>query len=405
MWWATSMAPDLRRRVGKPGTVTGAEARAAWERGEGQSLLYFLPWSELPERVFETETPYVRAWLKAPHEDPWKLDQACKEIDVPNLDVVGWFDHCNGDMLLYRTMVKEGRTERARRGQRLIIGPWGHDSRGQRKFGDIDFGPDAELDLRAEELRWFDYHLQGKPALEQPPVKIFVMGVNRWREEAEWPLTRGRPMELFLGSDGPANTPAGQGKLLRTPPPTAATDRYVYDPRDPVPTLFSPRFFTGVSDRRPLAHRQDILVYLTEPLREPLEVTGHPTVELVASSSAPDTDFIVRLIDVAPDGLARDVSMGLVRARYRNGLERPALLAPGEVVAYRIRMNPTSNVFLPGHRLRLDVTSSDFPNYDRNHNTPYDQNADARLAVAEQTIHLGGQRASKLILPQIAPGR
>jgi predicted acyl esterase len=152
---------------------------------------------------------------------------------------------------------------------------------------------------------------------------------------------------------------------------------------------------------RPLATRQDILVYQTEPLAEALEVTGNPEVELYAASSAPDTDLYVRLIDVAPDGLARDVSMGMVRARYRQSLEKPALLEPGRVTRFTIRMNPTANRFLTGHRLRLDVTSSDFPNYDRNHNTAHDQNADATLAVAEQTVHHGGKYASKFVLPRM----
>jgi putative CocE/NonD family hydrolase len=161
--------------------------------------------------------------------------------------------------------------------------------------------------------------------------------------------------------------------------------------------------YTIPADQRPLASRQDILVYQTEPLAEPLEVTGNPQVELFASSSAPDTDFFVRLIDVAPDGLARDVSMGMVRARYRQSLDTPSLLKSGEVVTYTIRMNPTSNRFLPGHRLRLDVTSSDFPNYDRNHNTAADQNADGELATAQQTIYHGGGHASRLVLPTIEP--
>ena len=157
----------------------------------------------------------------------------------------------------------------------------------------------------------------------------------------------------------------------------------------------------GGIPQQALQDRQDILVYQGEPLAERVEVTGNPVVELYAASSAPDTDWFVRLIDVAPDGLARDVSMGLIRARYREGLDKPKLLVPGEVVKYRIRMTPTSNAFLPGHRIRLDVTSSDFPNYDRNHNTAADQNADAALVTAQQTIHHGGTTATRLILPRV----
>lgn len=156
------------------------------------------------------------------------------------------------------------------------------------------------------------------------------------------------------------------------------------------------------TDQRPLAAREDILVYQSEPLTKRFEVTGNPIVELHAASSAPDTDFCVRLIDVAPDGMARDISMGMVQARYRHGLDLPTLIKPGESVNYTIEMNPTSNAFLPGHRIRLDITSSDFPNYARNHNTAANQNTDAELRLVEQTVHHGGPRATRLISPWIS---
>lgn len=403
MWWTTSMSPDIRRRADRPGPHTVPVAREVWNAGEGQSLLHFLPWMELPDRVCEDETPYVRAWLRQPYLDPWKLHEGCKEITVPNLDIVGWYDHCNGDMLLHRTMVKEGKTATARQGQRIVIGPWGHSSRGQRKFGVVDFGPAAEMKLHDAEIRFFDHWLKGQDngVAQEAPVKIFVMGTNQWRDEQAWPLARAQRYELFLNADGPANTPGGKGRLVREMPSQTGQDQYRYDPRDPVPTLFGPNLFTVTADQKPLALRQDILVYQTEPLAEPLEATGNPEVELYASSSAPDTDFFVRLIDVAPDGLARDISLGMVRARYRDSLDKPKLLQSGQLIKYTIRMNPTSNVFLPGHRIRLDITSSDFPNYDRNHNTAADQNSDAQLVVAEQSIHHGGATASRLVLPRI----
>lgn len=402
-WWATSMSPDIRRHANRPGAHTPPAAREAWEAGEGQNFLHFLLWMALPDRIFEDEAPLVRVWLKDPAQDPWKLHEGCKQITVPNLDIVGWYDHCNGDMLLHRTMVREGKTETARKGQRIVIGPWGHSTRGKRQFGVVDFGPAAAINCRDAEIRFFDHWLKGKDngVEQEPPVRIFVMGVNQWRDENEWPLARAQRYELFLSADGPANTPAGKGRLVRQAPPHAGNNQYRYDPRDPVPTLFGPGLFTVAADQKPLAHRQDILVYQTEPLQAPLEVTGNPELRLYASSSAPDTDFFARLIDVAPDGLARDVSMGMVRARYRDSLDKPKLLKPGAVVQFTIRLNATSNVFRPGHRLRLDITSSDFPNYDRNHNTAADQNSDAKLVVAEQTVLHGGATASRLILPRI----
>jgi len=165
--------------------------------------------------------------------------------------------------------------------------------------------------------------------------------------------------------------------------------------------LHGPALYTIPADQRPLAQRKDILVYQTEPLTERIEVTGNPVVELHTALSAPDTDFFVRLIDVAPNGIARDVSLGMVRVRYRNGLAKPKLIEPGKVIKYTIRMNPTSNAFLPGHRIRLDVTSSDFPNYDRNHNMATDQNADAKLVKATQTLHHGAAKSTRTIPPWI----
>ncbi|MBC8870950.1 MAG: CocE/NonD family hydrolase [Planctomycetes bacterium] len=406
-WWFVSMAADMRRRANRPGTHSRTESQKLWAGGGSEKWLNFLPWIELPREAFEDETEYVHHWLKNPHLDPWRLHEGCKRITVPNLNVVGWHDHCNGDMLLDKTMFAEAATETARKGTRLVIGPWSHAGRGSRnRFGNIDFGPNARLVLAALEIRWFDYWLKGKDngIDKTAPVRIFVMGDNQWRDEQQWPLERAKPQPLFLTSGGNANTPGGNGALVSDASPAPGTDKYTFDPAKPVPSLHGPALFTIPTDQRPLADRQDILVYQTEPLDERMEVTGNPVVELCAASSAPDTDWFVRLIDVAPDGLARDVSQGMVRARYRNGLDKPELIELGKVVKYTIRMNPTSNAFLPGHRIRLDITSSDFPNYDRNHNTAANQNADAELAIAEQTVHRGGTHPTRIVLPVIEAG-
>ncbi len=399
-WWAR-WAADMRRRENMPGVHTVWEAQKLWEE-DSEKWIYWLPWLGLPGDFFGYETDAAKHWLKNPHVDPWKLDEGIKEITVPNLDITGWYDHALGDMLLFRTMVKEAKTELARKGSRVIIGPWSHARLIQRRYGDIDFGPSADLDTTAVQIRWFDYWLKGKPngVDKDAPVRIFVMGDNKWRDEQYWPLRQTKKKILFITSDGRANTPSGDGKLADKKPQSSGTDKYVYDPNNPVPTPYGAAF-PRAADQRSLAKREDILVYQTEPLTERIEVTGNPVVELYAASSAPDTDWFVRLIDVAPDGLARDASSGLVRARYRDGLDKPKLIKPDEVIQYTIRMTPTSNAFLPGHRIRLDITSSDFPNYDRNHNTPFNQNADATLVTAKQTIYHGGERATRIILPWV----
>ena len=403
-WWYRTMSPDMRKRSGGERPHDRSEATKLWSAGRDKELLDTLPWIDLPDSLFGHEAEAVKSWLRNPVEDPWQLPEGCREIAVPNFDVVGWFDHCNGSIGLHRRMITEGRTAAARNGQRLVIGPWSHTGRGSRKVGELDFGPEAVFDVAGEEIRWFDYWLKGKDngIDREPPVRIFVMGANHWRDEQQWPLDREVRRHFYLDSGGQANTPTGDGRLIKDSAEHAAKDAYDYDPANPVPTLWDERQFTVPADQAPLANRRDILVYQTPPLEEPLEVTGYATVTLYAASSASDTDFFARLIDVSPDGIARDIAMGMVRARKRHGLDQDDPLKPGEVTELVIRLNPTSNVFQAGHRIRLDITSSDFPNFDRHHNTAANQNTDAKLVVATQSIHHGPRYQSRLDLPVIA---
>jgi len=396
--WVCAFSPEMRRRANRPGVVW--EVGRLWNGGEKEKWYNFLPRLDLPEEIFEDETDVMKDYMENPHFDLFRLDEGCREISVPNLEFSGFYDFSNDNLLMYRTMVKEAKTEIARKGSRIIIGPWGHVSYPSR-YGNIDFGPDAVLDLIAGQIRWFDYWLKGiqNGVDKDPPVRIFVMGDNKWRDEQHWPLQRAKDKVLYITSDGYANTPEGDGRIVEKKPVSSDTDGYTYDPNDPVPNPGGRRLIPF--DQRQLAHRKDILVYQTEPLAERIEVTGSPVVELYASSSAPDTDWFVRLIDVYPDGLAFNVAQGVIRARYRNGLDKPELIRPGEIVKYTITMMPTSNAFLTGHCIRLDITSSDFPRYNRNHNTAVDQNADATFVIAKQTIYHGGERTTRIILPWI----
>ena len=220
------------------------------------------------------------------------------------------------------------------------------------------------------------------------------MGANRWRAESEWPLARTAYTDFYLRGGG--------GVLSQEPPGEEPADRYEYDPRDPAMTLFSPAGQQEPHDLRALNGRKDILVYSTPPLERPLEVTGPITVKLWAASSAPDTDFFARLVDVWPGGFAQELSYGIVRARYRESFDRPSLIEPGRTYEYTIRLNPTSNLFKAGHRIRLDISSSDFPNFDRNHNTGGDDYAEATLVTARQTVFHDRARPSRVVLPVIA---
>jgi len=288
-------------------------------------------------------------------------------------------------------MQKNGGTEAVRRQSKLVIGPWNHSGLGNRKTGEIDFGPQAEFDLQHMMIRWFDHWLKDMDdgISNEPAVRYFVMGSGKWKNAATWPPEKLEEVTHYL-----------QGAQLLGPTASnTGSDTYCYDPADPMPTLWTPEMFTVPADRRLVAHRKDALIYRTPPLVEAIEIAGYPEVILFASSSAVDTDFFARLVDESPDnGQALEICYGMVRARHRSGLEREDFLTPGEVVEYRIRLGATACRFLKGHRIRLEITSSDYPNHDRNHNTGKNDLVDIELVTATQTVHYGRTRQSHLIL-------
>jgi len=304
-------------------------------------------------------------------------------------------------------------------GQRLIIGPWDHlNSTGI--YPDRRFGLTADAitqDLTSEHLRFFDRWLRGRTDAgrlrfgsdPEPPVKIFVMGIDQWREEQDWPLPDTRYESWYLHGSGRANTAAGDGRLSTDAPGDTAADTYLYDPLWPVPTLGGRIMLpttanaAGAVDQRPAEARDDVLCFTSEVLTEPVEVTGHVSLTLFASSSAPDTDFTGKLVDVFPDGRAIFLTDGILRARYRNSLAEPEPLTPGEPYELGLDLSITSNVFLPGHRIRLEVSSSNFPRYDRNSNTGgviAEESADQVTVAVNRILH-GPAHPSRLILPVI----
>jgi putative CocE/NonD family hydrolase len=318
-----------------------------------------------------------------------------------------------GTLENYIRMQKEGGSREAREGQRLLMGPWSHGVFSG-LFPEVDYGflsGQDVIDITAIQLRFFDHHLKGldNGPTEEPPVHIFVMGKNEWRFEREWPLARAQATPWYLHSDGRA---ANEGGMLSPVMPVMeSSDSYVYDPHDPTPTVGGPTLMHGLliglnagpRDQRPVEARPDVLVYTSDVLDKPLEVTGPLKVTLYAASSAPDTDFIARLCDVFPDGRSLVLAEGIIRARYRQGFDRARPVVPGEVYEYSIDLGATSNVLLPGHRLRLDIASSSFPRFDRNLNSGKalgeDTLADAQSA--QQIIFHDSSRPSHILLPVI----
>jgi uncharacterized protein len=372
-----------------------------------------LPLRDWGERLRDS-VPYCAEMLANSRYGPyWQaadLGRHFHGVPVPIFHVGSWYDMFQSDTVkMFVGLRKGAMNEDARLGQKLLMGPWAHllpySTPTSRGTGDIDFGPAARIDLHAIQLQWFDYHLKGirNGANEEPPVRIFVMGDNTWRDEQEWPLARTQFTPMYLSSGGKANGLLGDGGLRPTAPANQAYDAYVYDPADPVPTCGGTYIGpgNGVRNQAAIEQRNDVLVYTGETLGRDLEVTGPVVLKLFAASSAPDTDFTAKLVDVRPDGYAHNVAEGVVRARFRDSLEIPKLITPGEIYQYAIDMWSTSHVFKAGHRLRLEVSSSNFPRYDRNQNTGDELGTSAEFHTANQQVFHDSRYPSHLILPII----
>ena len=406
LWWSiNTLAPDVRRRFGdESGPVTTEEAGELYLDRDRSKWLWYLPLMEIPDEVLSGVGRHWRRWLQDHAFDHFGFLEKHSRVSVPALTTTGWYDQQIGAIKHFTGMRKNGMTEEARNGQRLIVGPWSHTTDfSSSRVGAMDFGPEAVQDFFQIADDWFGRWLKGENTgvNDWPPVQLFVMGSNRWRGENEWPLSRTRYTNYYLHSGGEANTPGGDGFLGSEQPADEPVDSYIYDPRDPVMTLYTPPGQQEPQDQRVLAGRQDVLVYQTPPLDEPVEVTGQVTVKLWASSSARDTDFVVKLMDVRSDGFVQELCYGIVRARYRESFDGPSLIEPGRPYEYTIQVNPTSNLFQRGHRIRVDVSSSDFPNFDRNHNTGGDDYSETTLVTAHQTVFHDGQRPSRVVLPVI----
>ena len=377
----------------------------------------FLPVNELPD-LKGGLADYYYDWLAHPsYDDYWEglcIEENHSRIGVPALNIGGWYDiFLGGTIRNYLGMRDKGASPEAKNGQRLVIGPWQHGARGATVAGSHYFGLAADamaLDMDGIHLRWFDHWLKGLDTglMDEPPVKIFVMGDNAWRDEQEWPLARAQAVDYYFHSQGKANSLHGDGSLSPQPPSQEPADVYLYNPGDPVPTRGGPLccnpYFAanGAFDQREVEARPDVLVYTTPPLKRDVEVTGPVTVSLWAASSQPDTDFTAKLVDVCEDGCARNLTDGIIRARYRESASNPSLLEPGKAYLYTIDLWATSNVFPAGHRIRVEVSSSNFPRFDRNTNTGGAIAEDAGFKPALQTVLHDPQHPSHITLPLVS---
>jgi uncharacterized protein len=413
IWWADVV------ESGATADISGATLGKISEK-KYHTLLKDLPVIDLDKKVLGKENPYWRKWIDHPTQDgywePISFQDKLADVRLPVFHQSGWFDGDGiGSKLNYLAMAKHGHPN-----QKLTLGPWGHTDEATRFAAGRDFGPEATPDLPRAYLRWFDRFLKGvdNGIDKEPLVSLFVMGANRWAHGPTYPLPQTRFEKWYLASSGKANTSKGDGKLTREPPAATAgpADKYTYDPSDPTP---EPNFYEEPDDKGKkvdaaearkrqeayheelTAKRRDVLVYVTEPFKEAYTFAGPVSAVLYAATSAKDTDWFMRLMEVDEKGKLFPLGSGKVRARFRNSVSKPELLEPGKVYEYQLDLWQTGIRVPAGRRLRVEVASAAFPFFSRNLNTGGHNEKDTNYVPAEQTVHHSMQYPSHVILPVI----
>ncbi len=406
--WAILLASDNVRHYPNRSALLTKARDEVWVTPDEMKALDIKPlyrewtYANFPaiEGVFGNDwfNEFMRHAEYGPFWRPYDFHTQHGEFDLPMLHAGGWYDtFLQGTIDSYTGLRAKAKTERTRQAQKLIVGPWQHVTWGRSTVGDLDYGPEVNSREPFQyRKRWFDHWLKGEAnsVMAEAPVLIFVMGENVWRPENEWPLARARRERLFLHAGGALNGSEPSSEAPRT---------FAYDPRDPVITLGGCEWVnypSGPYDQAPLDGRADVLTFQTEPLAADLEVTGQVFVHLFASTAAADTDFTAKLVDVWPDGRAWNICDGIVRARYRDSLSQPSPVEPGRPYEFVIDLWSTSQVFRAGHRIRLDVSSSNFPRFDPNPNTGFASfTPEGRdKVIAHNTIYFDHQRPSYLDL-------
>ena len=383
-----------------------------------QDTFFFeLPIDTAMEKVSNTH-PYYKGVMEHEQYDEWwssySLRDKYHEMAIPSLFITGWFDSLsNENFKLFNGWTKKAKTEDARSKTKLIIGPWSHQiapwgrvPMGENgEYADRTFGKQALSDVIEMHMHWYDQRLKGidTGVDEEAPIKLFVMGKNTWRDEYEWPLERTEWTKFYLSSAGNAVDDGGSlHPEIKTSDQTS--DSFIYDPGNPVPSLgsqYQTYDFCGPHDRSHIQRRPDVLTFTTDVLTEDMEITGPISATIWASSDAKDTDFTATLTDLEPDGKAIALCEGIVRARFRNGTENPEMMVPGEIYKFEIDMWNTSNTFIKGHRIRIEISSSNFPRYNRNLNSGNPIASDIDITIANQTVYHGIQYPSHINLPVI----
>ena len=382
-----------------------------WEK-----LVWTLPLVDIMDKAGAPPNDWLHL-VERGFDDPWWHDvmgyyDGTEKISVPALHVSSWYDISVAETIYEFNLFRENAvSQTAAENQFLIVAPTTHCSYEQATahtmVGDRDVG-DARLEYYRIYIDWFEHWLKGKDngITDMPKVQYYTMGRNEWGSADAWPLPETRYTNFYLHSDGSANSRYGDGSLSIDPPGDRPPDTFIYDPARPVPSVGGQRgtswdTSSGAVDQATVDIRNDVLVYTTPPLEEGIEVTGPITAVLYVSSSAKDTDFTSKLVDVYPDGTAYNIQTSVLRARYRDGFDRKVWMEEGGVYKIQIDLDASSNYFAAGHRIRLQVSSSDFPLYERNLNTGGNNFDETEWVVARNAVHHSAEHPSHLILPVI----
>ena len=370
-----------------------------------------LPLSDVDEAI-GWPMPWLDAYLTHPEPNGFwtrlDLTDELPNLKMPALHVVGYYDFFSRESVGNFMIMQQARDPQTRKQQRLVLGPWDHGTVGKATVAEVDFGPDAEVDTFALQLDWFDRHLKQDPvaiARPFPPVRYFSMGDNAWHDAQTWPPEGFSATSFYLHSDSKANTRSGAGKLNREEPAgEEPVDTFQADPAHPVPacpvteTRPMKAGVWGPVDQSALEDRDDVLVYTSDVLTEPLSFAGNVEAKLFVSADTPDADWALKLVDVRPDGFAQNLATGILRGRYRDSLLVPSPLQPGKVYEITVDLGPCAATIAKGHRLRIDICGSLFPLYDRNSNTgegPFG----ASTLISTESVYHSSLKASRIVLP------
>ncbi|MFC1920971.1 CocE/NonD family hydrolase [Chloroflexota bacterium] len=410
--WLPNESEDVVNRLEKSGQdITEMRQVLSWARNNPEEFYNFLPLKDVPPARFER---MHEMWAMRLHPVKGSELEKYRQYDkvmVPCFHECGWYDACGWtEFENFINLHEQGGSQLARENQYIICGPWPHGpSTGT--LGNINWGVSASVEgahLTEQQLAFYDRYLRGKD-IDIPFVKYFVMGRNQWQTADTWPLPQTQWQRFYIHSKGSANTAAGNGLLSRDEPVSEPPDRFIYDPHRPVPTvggaligsLEGVGIIAGPIEQSCIERRDDVLCYTTAEFREDVEITGPLILHLFASTSVRDTDFTAKVVDVYPDGGAYNLAEGIKRASGRKSQDKPEMVNPGEVYEYIIIIGNTSQLFCRGHRLRIDISSSNFPQFDRNMNTGNPIGEDTYGIPAMQTIYHQPGYASYIDLPVI----